>query len=78
MNTYTGSPKHVMVMVVYTTKSPRGGLQMITVDYGGVGGGRAIDYVIKLFSKFHQLKPNFKEKVIILLQNISVIKLIGY
>ena len=29
--------------------------------------GRAINYVIKLFfSKFYQLKPNFKEKVIIL------------
>ena len=42
------------------------------------GGGLAIDYVIKLFSKFYQLKPNFKEKAIILLQNISVIKLIGY
>ena len=35
-----------------------------------------VDYVIKFISKFYQLKPNFKEKVIILLQNISFIKLI--
>ena len=49
---------------------------MITVDYGGTGG-RAIYYVNKFFIiKFYQLKP--KEKVIILLQNISVIKLKGY
>ena len=47
---------------------------MITLDYGG--GDLAIDYVIKLFSKFYQLQPNFIEKVIILLQNIiSIIKI---
>ena len=32
-----------------------------------LAGGRAIDYVIILFSKFYQSKPNFKEKVVMLL-----------
>ena len=43
---------------------------MITVDYGG--GGLAIDYLIKKISKFYQLQPTYKRKVIILLQNISM------